>query len=91
MIEQKFELGEECYYFANGGIEKGKIAVARLVSNIRDETVKTIKYDIATSNNILKYEFVEQEKLFKTFDDAKHYLIELKMEEIKEITNLEER
>lgn len=82
MIEQKFKLGEECYLYRNGGIEKGKIALARLDLN-EEETV--IKYDIARMDNTIKYAYVNQKELFKTFEDAKNYLIEKKMKEIERI------
>lgn len=85
MIEQKFKLGEECYLYGNGGIEKGKIALARLDLN-KEETV--IRYDIATMDNTIKYAYVNQKQLFKTFEDAKNYLIEKKMKEIERIKNL---
>lgn len=85
-LKQKFELGEECYYFANGGIEKGKIVKAELDYN--EQTEKEIIFYSVINIEKLSEKDATQEELFKAFEDAKNYLIEKKMKEIERIKNL---
>lgn len=85
-LKQKFELGEECYYFANGGIEKGKIVKAELDYNEQTD-IEIILYSVINIEELSERD-ATQEELFKAFEDAKNYLIEKKMKEIERIKNL---
>lgn len=88
-LKQKFELGEECYYFANGGIEKGKIVKAELDYNEQTD-IEIILYSVINIEELSERD-ATQEELFKAFEDAKEYLLELQMKKLEEIKNMKER
>ena len=89
MIEQKFELGEECYFINYNRIEKVKIVKAELDYN-EETDIEIILYSVINIEELSERD-ATQEELFKAFEDAKEYLLELQMKKLEEIKNMKER
>ncbi len=89
MIEQKFKLGEECYFINYNRIEKVKIVKAELDYNEQTD-IEIILYSVINIEELSERD-ATQEELFKAFEDAKEYLLELQMKKLEEIKNMKER